>query len=66
MHYVYILRSTGKEWYYVGYTTQLKSRFQDHNDGKVRSTKDHRPLKMASYIAVETDVYDLRSQNYDF
>ena len=53
MYYVYILRSVNKEWYYVGYTSELKQRFKEHNQGKVESTKPHRPFRIASYIAVE-------------
>jgi putative endonuclease len=54
MFYVYILKSLKKDWHYVGFTTELKSRFDDHNQGKVESTRYHRPFKMASYIAVES------------
>ena len=54
MYYVYILRSVNKDWHYVGYTSDLKQRFKEHNLGKVESTKPHQPFKMVSYIAVET------------
>jgi putative endonuclease len=64
MHYVYILRSTEKKWHYVGYTTELKSRFQDHMTGKVRSTKNHRPFRLASYIAVENKEIALDLERY--
>jgi len=53
MYYVYILKSVDQEWFYVGYTSKLKKRFNDHNSGKVESTKNRRPFKMTSYIAVE-------------
>ena len=53
MYCVYILRSVNKEWYYVGYASELKRRINDHNQGKVESTKPHRPFRIASYIAVE-------------
>lgn len=53
MYYVYILKSVADGWRYVGFTSDLSERFEDHNQGKVNSTKNHRPFKMASYIAVE-------------
>ena len=64
MYYVYILRSITEEWYYVGYTSNLKIRFKDHNQGKVESTKIHHPFKMVSYIAVETKDIAINLERY--
>jgi len=46
MHYVYVLKSTKDNKLYIGYTKNLKSRFEFHNIGKVESTKNRRPLKL--------------------
>jgi len=47
MNFVYILVSENKNnWSYVGSTGNLKQRFKDHQSGKVKSTKGHRPLKL--------------------
>lgn len=54
MHYVYILKSTGKNWYYVGSSSDLQNRLQYHQDGKVRSTASKRPLKLIYYEAYES------------
>jgi len=43
---VYILRSTKKRWYYVGSTNRLDARVNEHNSGKVRSTKSFMPLEL--------------------
>ncbi|HMB26196.1 MAG TPA: GIY-YIG nuclease family protein [Patescibacteria group bacterium] len=44
---VYILISLEKNnWSYVGCTGNLKQRIRDHNQGKTRSTKAYRPLKV--------------------
>jgi putative endonuclease len=51
MEYVYILRSLKDRKFYVGLTDNLKRRFQEHNDGKVFSTKSRRPLKLVYYEA---------------
>jgi len=51
MQYVYILRSEKDNKNYVGYTKNLKLRFEKHFKGKVESTKDRRPLKLIYYEA---------------
>jgi len=45
-HYVYILISLKDNNYYTGYTSNLNKRLMLHNDGKVVSTKNRRPLKL--------------------
>jgi len=52
MYYVYILKSVVEDWYYVGYSADLRERLKEHNDGKVISTKARRPFTIASYIAI--------------
>ena len=37
--------------FYVGWTTDLRRRFFEHQDGQVRSTKYRRPLKLVYYEA---------------
>lgn len=64
MYYVYILKSLEKDWHYVRYTSEIKRRFDDHNLGKVGSTKNHRPFKVASYIAVETKEIAIQLEAY--
>lgn len=44
--FVYIIRSTLKNWNYVGFTTDIDSRLNQHNNGLVRSTKFYRPFKL--------------------
>ena len=64
MYYVYILKNVEKNWHYVGFTSNLKTRFKTHNLGKVESTKDHRPLKLVSYIAVDSKEVALNLETY--
>ena len=45
-HYVYILRSQKDKKFDVGYTRNVQKRLEEHNSGRVRSTKDRRPLKL--------------------
>lgn len=51
MQYVYVLRSLKDEKNYVGYSKNLKLRFEQHNKGLVYSTKNRRPLKLIYYEA---------------
>lgn len=49
MFYVYILLSEKDGNLYVGYTPDLKRRFERHNKGQVIATKYRRPLKLIYY-----------------
>lgn len=51
MQYVYVLRSQKDGKNYVGYTKNLKLRFEQHNKGLAASTKDRRPLDLIYYEA---------------
>jgi putative endonuclease len=45
-YYVYILFSLKDKKFYAGYTENLKLRFKEHQQGKVESTKNRRPLQL--------------------
>lgn len=45
-YYIYVLKSKKDEKLYVGYTEDLKSRFEQHCKGLVKSTKDRRPFEL--------------------
>lgn len=49
MFYTYILQSNKDKKFYTGYTKNLKLRFDEHQRGKVESTKERRPLKLIYY-----------------
>lgn len=51
MYYSYILKSEKDGKFYIGYTKDLKLRFEEHRKGRVESTKDRRPLKLVYYEA---------------
>jgi len=44
--YIYILMSQKDREFYVGYTKDIQKRLKERNAGKVRSTKERRPLKL--------------------
>jgi putative endonuclease len=49
MYYTYILQSKKDDKLYTGSTKNLKLRFEQHQNGKVESTKYRRPLKLIYY-----------------
>ena len=51
MFYVYILKSKKDKKCYIGSTNDLKRRFEEHNKGKIFSTKYRRPLILIYYEA---------------
>ena len=51
MYYTYALQSIKDERFYVGFTKDLKLRFEQHNKELVESTKDRGPFKLIYYEA---------------
>ena len=51
MFYVYALQSIKDDKFYVGFTRDLKLRFDQHEKGLVDSTKNRRPFKLIYYEA---------------
>lgn len=49
-----MIKSTKKNWYYIGSTKDLKNRFSEHNRGAVKSTKPYRPFKLIYYESYTT------------
>ena len=43
-HFVYILKSLKDDGFYYGYSTNVETRLNFHNEGLVRSTKSRRPF----------------------
>lgn len=48
-YYVYVLYSLKDCNFYIGYTTNLKRRLQEHAKGEVTATSHRRPLKLIKY-----------------
>jgi putative endonuclease len=51
MYYVYVLKSLKDDELYIGSTEDLKHRLQEHNEGKVFSTKLRKPFLLVYYEA---------------
>ena len=50
-YYMYVLRSQADNKFYTGYTKNLRLRCEQHNKGKVKSTKQRRPLELIYFEA---------------
>ena len=64
MFYTYVLQSENDEKFYVGFTKDLKLRFEQHKNGFVESTKDRRPLKLVYYEACSNKEDALHREKY--
>ena len=51
MFYVYVLKSEKDKRHYISFSTDLKLRYKEHCDGKVRATFYRRPLVSVYYEA---------------
>jgi len=51
MYYVYILQSKLNNSFYIGFTSNLKKRFKDHNSGKSQYTAKVKPFDLIFYEA---------------
>lgn len=49
---------------YTGYTENLRSRFEQHNSGKVESTKYRRPFKLIYFEACLNQKDAIRREKY--
>lgn len=52
--YVYVLESLKDGYRYVGMTKDVQNRLQQHNDGKSKSTRPHKPYKLVYSECFET------------
>jgi len=55
MYYVYVLQSKKDHSIYVGYTNDLKRRFEDHNKGLCGSTEHKTPHRIVAYEAYSSE-----------
>jgi len=62
--YVYIIQSIHLNFIYIGYTDNLKRRFEEHNSGLVISTKHYLPLELIHYEAYKNQKDAKRREKY--
>ncbi len=64
MYFVYILKSKKDNNLYIGYTSNLKKRFLEHQSGKVKSTNPRRPFELIFYEAYKSSKDAKRREKY--
>ncbi len=64
MYYTYVLQSTRDGRWYTGVTADLKTRVADHLNGRVRSTRPRRPLRLIYYEACLSEADAKRRERY--
>ncbi|MBU1016568.1 MAG: GIY-YIG nuclease family protein [Patescibacteria group bacterium] len=63
-YYVYLLQSKNKNFFYVGFTTDLKRRFKEHNNKEELSTKHYAPFDLIHYEAYKNEKDAKRREKY--
>lgn len=63
-YYVYILHNPTKNFIYIGFSEDLKSRFVPHNNGENKSTKAYVPLELIHYEAYRNKADAKRRELY--
>jgi len=70
MYYTYVLKSKVDSFTYIGYTSDLRERIKDHNNGKTKSIRHRIPFELIYYEAYKnkTDArkreIELKNNNY--
>jgi predicted GIY-YIG superfamily endonuclease len=64
MWYVYIIKSIGTDFTYIGSARDLKKRFAEHNEGLSKATKPYKPYELLAYIAVQSEAQARELEQY--
>lgn len=63
-YYVYILESEKDGNRYTGFTQNLRTRFEQHNNGEVQSTRHRRPLQLIYFEGCTNKKDAIRREKY--
>ncbi|MDP1994037.1 MAG: GIY-YIG nuclease family protein [Ignavibacteria bacterium] len=63
-YYTYVLKSLSDGKFYIGYTKNIKLRFEQHSKGLVESTKNRRPFILAYFEACLNQADALNREKY--
>jgi putative endonuclease len=63
-YFVYVIKSIGNSIHYIGSTSDLANRLADHNAGRSRFTKGHRPWDLILSEEYETKAEAIRREKY--
>ncbi len=63
-YYVYVLENKSKHYIYIGYSSNLRVRLEDHNKGNSKATKPYVPLRLIHYEAYRDQKDAKRREQY--
>lgn len=64
MYFVYILKSTVREFHYIGLTDSLEIRIDQHHHGLSPVTNPYRPLELAWYCVFPNKFIAAKFEKY--
>jgi len=64
MYFTYVLKSESDKKLYIGFTENLTKRLEDHNNGRVDSTRNRRPFELVYYEACKSREKALKREKY--
>jgi len=64
MFYTYVLKSLKDQVLYIGFCSDLKKRFIEHNRGKVEATKARKPFTLVYYEACLSEKKAILREKY--
>jgi putative endonuclease len=64
MYFTYVLKSLKDQKLYIGFTSDLKNRIKEHNDGLVESTKNRIPFIVLYYEACVSEKKAIKREKY--
>jgi len=64
MFYIYVLQSLKDNYFYTGFTRDLKKRFAEHQGGQNLSTKSRIPFRLIYYEAYMLEEDALNREKY--
>jgi len=64
MYYTYVFQSKKDHKFYIGYTGDLEKRLSEHNEGKVKSTKNRTPFELVYFEACRNKFDAIHREKY--
>ena len=61
---VYVLKSIDSNYHYIGHTKDMNKRLIQHNVGKVRASKAHRPYRVIYQEEVQSRSEAVKRERY--